>query len=128
MKAGVLQREQVPVLRQVWLADRWYLRLRGLLLRAPLRAGEGLLIVPCNSVHTLGMRYALDLLFLDRAGRVVGWRADVKPWRGAWCRGAHSTLEMPAGSLVQIKPELGQPFDWLPQADAFATPTTERAA
>ena len=41
---------------QVWLADRWWLRLRGLLGRSPLREGEGLMLEPCKAVHMLGMR------------------------------------------------------------------------
>ncbi|MGF6418589.1 uncharacterized membrane protein (UPF0127 family) [Stenotrophomonas sp. AN71] len=98
----------------VWHADRWYQRLQGLLLRAPLQAGQGLLITPCSSVHTLAMGYPLDLLFLDHGQRVVGWREAVRPWRGAWCRGAHSTLEMPVDSLQRIAPMQGEQFQWCP--------------
>lgn len=97
-----------------WRADRWWTRLRGLLFRAPLDAGggEGLLITPCASVHTLGMRYPLDLVFLDRAQRVVGWRQGVAPWRMAACRQATSTLELNAGALAAIQPRLGEHWRW----------------
>ena len=121
MKSGRLERDGVPVLHQVWRADRWYLRLRGLLVRPPLQPGEGLLIIPCESVHTFGMNYALDLLFLSRSGSVVGWRTGVRPWRAAWCRGAHMTVEMAAGSLAQIIPVLGQHFQWHPCTDLQRT-------
>jgi uncharacterized protein len=65
------------------------------------RAGAGLLIPRCASVHTFGMRFALDLLFLDRAGRVLEVRRAVPPRRLARCRGAVAVLEVP--------PQLGLP-------------------
>lgn len=126
MKAGTLERDGVIVLPRVWRADRWDLRLRGLLRRPPLQDGEGLLIVPCDSVHTMWMGYALDLLFLDRAGGVLRWREGLRPWRAAWCRGAHATLEMPAGSIGRIGVAAGQRFLWHPALGA-APSTTETA-
>jgi uncharacterized membrane protein (UPF0127 family) len=61
------------------------------------RAGAGLLIPRCACVHTFGMRFALDLLFLDRDGRVLRARTGVPPRRIAWRRGAHAVLELPQG-------------------------------
>lgn len=119
MKRGALIREDgslaVPL---AWRADRWWTRLRGLLFRAPLDRGgaEGLLITPCASVHTIGMRYPLDLVFLDRGQRVVGWKADVAPWRMAACRHAASTLELHAGALETLQPRLGEHWQWQPSA------------
>ena len=118
MRTGALTRDHQQLLSCVWHADRWHQRLRGLLLRAPLQPGQGLLITPCSSVHTLAMGYPLDLLFLDRDHRVVGWREAVRPWRGAWCRGAYSTLEMPVNSLRHIAPVLGETFQWCPSPPA----------
>jgi len=60
-------------------------------------AGPGLLIPRCRSVHTFGMRFCLDLVFLDRELRVVGERRSVTPRRFAGCRRADSVLELPAG-------------------------------
>jgi len=122
VRTGALQRGGATVLPRVWRAERWHQRLRGLLLRQPLQPGEGLLIEPCDSVHTLGMAYPLDLLFLDREGRVLGWREGLKPWRGAWCRGARMTLEMPVGSLTRLAPVLGQTFRWQPLPLDATTP------
>lgn len=126
MRAGAIYRGQEPVLTCVWRADRWHLRLRGLLFRPPLHADEGLLITPCDSVHTLWMGYALDILFLDRNSRAVGWRENLSPWRAAWCRRAHSTLEMRVGSLDRIAPALDQAFEWrtLPLPGLVAEETT----
>src|SRR5918995_6042784 len=61
------------------LADSFWRRLRGLLGRDGLRAGEGLVIVPCTSVHMLGMRFPLDVLHLDRSGTVLRALPNLKP-------------------------------------------------
>ncbi len=59
--------------------------------------GMGLLIPRCSSVHTFGMRFALDLVFLDRDGRPCSLRLGVSPRRFAWDRRASAVLELPAG-------------------------------
>lgn len=85
---------------QVGLADNWWLRLRGLLGRPPLKAGEGLLLSPCKAVHMYGMRYPLDVVFLDRSGRVVAAYHSLAPGkRTRFHRTAYHTLELPAGTL-----------------------------
>jgi uncharacterized membrane protein (UPF0127 family) len=71
-------------------------RLRGLAWRDRADAGSGLLIPRCSSVHTFGMRFALDLFFLDRAGRVIAVRRRVPPRRVVWQRGAAAVLEIPS--------------------------------
>lgn len=62
-------------------------------------AGTGLLIPRCSSVHTFGMRFALDLVFLDRDGRPCSVRRAVPPRRLAWDRRASAVLELPAQLL-----------------------------
>jgi uncharacterized protein len=85
----------------VRVADRLWMRVRGLIGRA-ISPGEGLLIVPCNGVHTFGMRYSLDVAFLDKAGRVVAVNPVMQPNRMSKIhRGAHAVLEVPAGTLAQ---------------------------
>lgn len=59
-------------------------------------AGAGLLIPRCFCVHTFGMRFALDLVFLDGEGRVVSLRRAVRPRRLAFDRRASAVLELPA--------------------------------
>ena len=71
-------------------------RLLGLALLARERAGEGLLIPGCSSVHTLGMRFPLDLLFLDHRRRVIDLRREIPPWRMVRCPGAAAVLELPS--------------------------------
>lgn len=59
------------------------------------RVGEGLLIPGCASVHTFGMRFDLDLAFLDRAGHPLEIHRGLPPCRLVWCRGAAAVLEVP---------------------------------
>jgi uncharacterized protein len=71
-------------------------RLLGLALLPRARAGSGLLIPHCRAVHTLGMRFALDLLFLDQRQRVIGARREVLPGRFVRWPGAMAVLELPS--------------------------------
>jgi uncharacterized protein len=71
-------------------------RLLGLSLLRRRRAGAGLLIPRCRSVHTFGMRFRLDLLFLDEEGRVIELRRAVPPGRFVRCPSAVAVLELPS--------------------------------
>ncbi len=71
-------------------------RLLGLSWRSRERAGPGLLIPRCSSVHTFGMRFPLDVYFLDAEGRVLSARRRVPPRRVLWQRGASAILEIPS--------------------------------
>jgi uncharacterized membrane protein (UPF0127 family) len=74
-------------------------RLKGLIGRSRLEPGEGLQISPCNSIHTFFMRFAVDVIFLDGAGRVLRAWPGIRPWRAIFCLGAKSVLELPAGTI-----------------------------
>jgi uncharacterized membrane protein (UPF0127 family) len=87
-------------------------RMRGLLWRPPLLAGEALIIDRCGSVHTCGMKYPLDLAFLDRQWVIRKLECDVRSWRMAWCIAAAITLELPAGSIDRLKLETGMQLLW----------------
>jgi len=92
---------------EISVATTWPSRLLGLALLARDRAGTGLLIPHCRSVHTVGMRFRLDLLFLDRDGRVVEICRDVPAGRFLRCRRAAAVLELPAPQpLRQIERDL----------------------
>jgi uncharacterized membrane protein (UPF0127 family) len=76
-------------------------RMRGLLGRASLPAGEGMLLPHTPSVHMFFMRFPIDVVFLDRENRIVRISHDLRPWRIALGgRGAKSALELPAGSAA----------------------------
>ena len=72
-------------------------RLLGLALLRRERAGSGLLIPRCSSIHTFGMRFALDVVFLDDEGRTLREVRGVARFRAVACRGAAAVLELPAG-------------------------------
>ena len=74
-------------------------RRRGLLGRDHLDEGNALVIVPCGAIHTFFMRFAIDVLFVTKDGRVVKCAHDVKPWRLAAAVTAHAAIEVPAGTL-----------------------------
>jgi len=104
----MLQQERV-LLPAVLVADRATERMRGLLGRRELAAGTGMLLNPCGSLHTLGMRFALDVIYFDAAWRVVKIVRNLPPWRcsfGGWR--AHAALEMQAGTFdfATLHPDL----------------------
>jgi uncharacterized protein len=76
--------------------------MRGLLGRSGLEQKEGLLLKPCGSVHTLFMRFPIDVVFLDRELSVLAVRPAVPPWRTAGARGAKVTLELAAGEAARL--------------------------
>jgi uncharacterized protein len=90
--------------REVRLARGFRARLLGLAALEREAVGGGLLIPRCSSVHTFGMRFALDLYFLDREGTVVAMWLRVAPNRFAFCAAASAVLELPAGAGGEIWP------------------------
>jgi uncharacterized membrane protein (UPF0127 family) len=86
-------------------------RRRGLLGRQSLDAGGGLWITPCESIHTCGMKFPIDLIYLDRGKRVRKTRASVVPWRLSMCLLAHSVLELPAGTIDRTQTRPGDQLE-----------------
>ncbi len=86
---------------------------RGLLGRAGLAADAGMLfdagrLEPFMCMHMLFMRFAIDVVFLDRAGKVIRINHNLRPWRFStivW--GAHRALELPAGGAARSRTEVG---------------------
>ncbi|OGA24064.1 MAG: hypothetical protein A3I02_14760 [Betaproteobacteria bacterium RIFCSPLOWO2_02_FULL_67_26] len=114
MRMGALhdRRDGRCVVARVWKPAGAWARMRGLLGRPPLGAGEGMLLEPCGAVHTFGMRYALDLVFLDRGGRVAKLARGVGPWRVAGSGSAHATLELADGAAAACGLKVGDVIDW----------------
>jgi hypothetical protein len=87
------------VLRAVSLWERG----AGLLALPPLQAGEALWLEPCGSIHTWGMRYAIDVVFLSRELRVLAVWRNVRPWGIAWApRGTQIAVELLAGGAAEV--------------------------
>jgi len=95
-------------------ARHFFSRLRGLLGKSGLAKNEGLLITPCNQVHTLGMRFAIDVVFLDKQGCVLRCVSNLKPNRLAAASGARHTLELAAGSISEFQLSDGDNLTWTP--------------
>lgn len=75
-------------------------RLRGLLWGPPLLRGQGLYLVPCQSIHMIGMTFPIDAIFVDRQGKVVGLVKDIQPWRvSEFYWNAFGCLELPSGTI-----------------------------
>ena len=93
---------------RIGLADRWWLRFRGLMGRDALPAGEGLILRPCRAIHMRGMAFPLDVAFLDRSGAVLAAYHSIPPGaRTRWHKAARDALELPAGTLVASGTAIG---------------------
>jgi uncharacterized membrane protein (UPF0127 family) len=90
------------------IADTPWLRLRGLLGRRELAAGDGLLLSPSSSIHMFFMRFAIDAVFLDAEGGVLRVVENLKPWRLAAQRGSRAVLELAAGECERRGVSVGQ--------------------
>ncbi|MEM1058796.1 MAG: DUF192 domain-containing protein [Verrucomicrobiota bacterium] len=90
------------------IADNPLTRVRGLLGRRGLEPGDGLLITPCTSIHSMWMRFRFDAVFLSREGEVIHLIEDMAPWRCSplvWK--AQSVLEVPSGTAARTGTRLG---------------------
>ncbi len=86
--------------KRATLAVRTIERMKGLLGRDDLEDDGGLVIEPCNSIHTFFMRFPIDVLFLDREGRIVRTYENLPPWRMTRIHtSAQCVVELPAGRL-----------------------------
>ena len=83
-------------------ATRPWTRMRGLLGRSALEAGVGMLFSGTSSVHTLFMRFSIDVVFVARDGEVLEVREAVPPWRAVSRKGARWTLELAAGEAARV--------------------------
>lgn len=110
----------VNLTRQTTLADRVEVarsgagRNKGLLGRPGLNPGEGLWITPCEAVHTFFMRFAIDLVYLDRDKQVKKVRSHVTPWRMSGCLSAHSVVELASGTVNTTQTKPGDRLEFIP--------------
>ncbi len=89
-------------------------RMCGLLGRVEISDCESLWITRCNSIHTCFMRYALDVVFVDKQGAVLKVCANVVPWRMRFCWPAAAALELRAGAASQLGISVGSHVEFLP--------------
>jgi uncharacterized membrane protein (UPF0127 family) len=94
------------------VADSSAKRNKGLLGRTGLAAGEGLWILPCQSVHTFGMKFSIDLVYLDQKRRIRKIRSNVPPWRVSACLTAHSVIELPSDTVRETQSRPGDELEF----------------
>ena len=92
-------RTERPVAVHVEIAATRSTRKKGLLGRDSLPSGSALVITPCNAVHTVGMRFPIDVVFVDGKGRVRKIVRDLRSWRMAASPLSRSTIEFAAGDV-----------------------------
>jgi len=99
------------VAQEVTEARSFAQRFKGLMGLRCLPMGSALHILPCNSIHSFFMRFPIDAAFLDKHGKILHMLHAFPPWRlGPFVRGAHSVLELPAGTLKFLETHEG---DWI---------------
>ena len=90
------------------VADTAWSRVVGLLRDKGLAEGDGLWIVPCNSIHSFAMKFVFDAIFLDRDLKIVHLMREMKPWRISAIKfDSHSVLELPAGLIAGTGTQIG---------------------
>ncbi len=95
-----VKKGNIDIATKVAVADGPIQRMIGLMFSKSLGEKDGLLITPCNSIHTFFMRYELDIVFLSRDNKVIKVIRNMKPWRMTWMYfKASKVLEMMGGTL-----------------------------
>jgi uncharacterized membrane protein (UPF0127 family) len=94
------------------IADTSAKRRRGLLKHTNLEPGEGLWIAPCEGVHTFGMKFPIDVVFLSRKRKVLKIRPNMVRGRIAFSLLAHSVLELPAGTVIETDTRAGDQLEF----------------
>lgn len=85
------------------VADSFFRRFFGLMGRSPLPPKRGLLLTPCNGIHTLFMGFPIDVIFLDKDLRILKIAENLSPWLGiSLCPRAHACLELSAGGVKEL--------------------------
>lgn len=93
---------------RVVMASTFWSRFRGLMFRSGWGQDDGLWLIPCRQVHTFGMRFPIDVVFLGHQKRIVHAIPALPPGRiSPYIREAHSVLELPAGTLERVGAEIG---------------------
>jgi uncharacterized protein len=101
------ERTGAAVATAVEVAETRASRRQGLLGRNTLAPSAGLMLTPCMAVHTAFMRFAIDVIFVDREGRAVQIVADLRPWRAAASMWARAVIELPGGTAAARGIRLG---------------------
>jgi uncharacterized membrane protein (UPF0127 family) len=105
------------IARRVELALTRRARRIGLLGRAALDTAAALVLAPCVSIHTVGMQFPIDVVFVSRDGRAVRIIHRLKPWRAAVSVRASAVIEFAGGTLLRRDVRVGDQLDLRPAED-----------
>ena len=94
------------------VADTSATRRTGLLKHEKFEAGDGLWIVPCEGVHTFGMKFPIDVLYLSKKRKVLKIRKEMPKSRMSFCLSAHSVLELPSGMADRTGTAVGDQLEF----------------
>ena len=104
----VMARTRQSLASTVVTARTWSARAKGLLGLPAMPAGEAMWFPGCRSIHTCGMRFAIDAVFVDRRWRVVALREHLQPWQLVLpVRGAWGVVEVAEGTVARMALEVG---------------------
>lgn len=108
----------INLTKQTWLAtkvrkaDNFFTRLIGLLKRTQLGPEEALWLMPSKGIHTIGMKFPIDVIFLSRSNLVVGLISGLAPYRISSVNfRSYSVMELPAGTINKSRTEIGDQFE-----------------
>jgi uncharacterized protein len=90
------------------VANTFFQRAVGLLGRSHLRRKEGMYFPNARSVHTFGMLFAIDVVYINEYGEIIEIHHSLRPFRISWCRRAHSLCELAQGVASELGLQKGQ--------------------
>jgi len=94
---------------EILIADSFFTRFAGLMFRHKLPSATGLFLAPCNSVHMCFMRFAIDVVYLDKEFNIIKVVNNLQPWIGlSMCGKAWAVLEMTAGEAERCGLKVGK--------------------
>ena len=102
------------ILPHIKKTETLFERTRGLLGRRRLEEGHGLLITPCNSIHTFFMKIPIDVLFLDNDNSIIAMHHDLRPFTIRMSVSASSVLELTAGQIHRLNLKENDQLLWEP--------------
>lgn len=105
------------VVQKLIIAQTFFSRIKGLLGRKELLENEAMLITSCNSIHMFFMLFAIDVVYMDKNGRILKIIENLQPWRISACWGSKNVLEMPAGSARKAGLAVGLVISIIEQGD-----------
>lgn len=109
------QTRGAPLITQGRVADSFWLRLKGLLGAAPLQKQEGLILVGEKSIHTFFMGFPIDVVYVDKAYRVLRTDSNMVPYRiGPFVSRSAYVLEMPVGVIASTATQIGDQLQFDP--------------